>query len=176
MSFIRLFIILLFTFSISTYSHGQKRKKKTYEVVQVNLVSDNDTITFNELRIYKIKHSFEVSEILYNKFGDWDEYTIGRYHPHVPQLIWRNLILVGTTNKEFFVSTCGTETMTEYFSSVIVLDQNGIDCFSNGYPLRQELIDFFITEVVNNKKRNNRFLSKKRKTMKSYQQEMKINN
>jgi len=147
------YLILTLFISILIIGCGPAKQKKQeanleFQVVEVPMVVDNDTIIINELRFYEIANALQTMQLNYDKHGKWNSLIDGRYQSNVPQLIWTNVKLLDQ-NETFTVSACGTETMKEYFSGVMVLDENSRDCLSDNYPNKDELIEYFSSNMRN---------------------------
>ena len=117
-----------------------------FEVVQVPIVSNSDTLILNELRFYTIRSSMNSIHMLTSMYGNHDKEYRGRYQANLPQLIWENKDIF--QNGELYtISACGTETGTEAFASVAVFDSENNDCLMIDYPNRQAFIDFFVSKM-----------------------------
>ena len=144
-------LILSIFISMLIAGCGSTKQKKEeakieFEVVEVPMVVENDTIIVNELRFYEIANALQTMQLNYDKHGKWNTEMNGRYQFNVPQLIWKNVKLLDQ-NQNFTVSACGTETMAEYFSGVMVLDENNRDCLSENHPNKDELIEYFASNM-----------------------------
>ncbi|QIE58660.1 hypothetical protein G5B37_03515 [Rasiella rasia] len=116
-------------------------RKVDYEVVQVPIVQENDTIISNELRFYEITSALNSMQLMYDNFGKWDLTLAGRYQHNVPQLIWKNVDLIGNGNK-YTISANGTETTSDFFTSFVILDQKGNDALTEKNESRNAIIDY----------------------------------
>jgi len=144
----RTITILLLTIMCSCQTSLQKVRTANpeFEVVQVPIVNQNDTIILNELRFYRISSAVNFMQLFYDEYGKWDLVIDGRYQSNVPQLIWKDIKLTDD-HETYTISTCGTETHTKYFASVVVLNKEDIDCLSLEYPKRQIIIDFLVSKM-----------------------------
>ncbi len=141
-------LIGMFIVGCGPTKQNEKEAKLEFEVVEVPMVVDNDTIIVNELRFYEIANALQSMQLNYDKHGKWNSVINGRYQSNVPQLIWTNVKILNQ-NETFTVSACGTETMSEYFSGIMVLDENNRDCFSENHPNRDQLIAYFSSNMRN---------------------------
>jgi len=117
-----------------------------FEVVQVPIISEGDTLILNELRFYTIRSALNSIQMISGIYGDRDLELDGRYQSNLPQMIWKRKKILN--NDELYtISACGTETGTEYFASIAVFDSQNKDCLQLNHPHRKELIDFFVGEM-----------------------------
>ena len=121
-------------------------KTAEFDVVQVPIVSEGDTLILNELRFYTIHSALNSIHMISGIYGDPNMELEGRYQSNLPQMIWHNKEILD--NDELYtISACGTETGTAYFASIAVFDSKNKDCLSYTHPDHQELIDFFVSKM-----------------------------
>ena len=119
-----------------------------YEVVEIPLIYDEDTLYVNELRLYNIQSALDAKVIMYYNYGKWDLVSSGKYQDNIKEHVWKRVKLLENEGA-FFVSADGTETLDEYFASLIIVDTHNNDCLNPNYPLRNELIDLFVRKLAN---------------------------
>ena len=117
-----------------------------FEVVQVPIISESDTLILNELRFYTIHSARNSIQMISSIYGDWNMQLDGRYQSNLSQMVWKNKEILNN-NELYTISACGTETQTDYFASIAVFDSQNKDCFNLTHPDRQELIDFFVSKM-----------------------------
>ncbi|WP_396218610.1 hypothetical protein, partial [Flavobacterium sp.] len=66
--------------------------------------------------------------------------------------------------KTYTIIADGTETLEDYFSTIIIYDSDNIDCLNPDYPLRVEIIAFFQSKMktIESKNFNYNILRKKK--------------
>lgn len=134
-------ILLLFTelfFSCNTKK--TLVKEKDFGVQQIVVNQDIDNLLLNELRFYKTKSALDVSKLCYDSFGKWNSKIAGKHQDNINTFIWEKKYINGNP---YTLLADGTETQKESFSCLMVFDKNGLDCFKNNHPKKEELIEFF---------------------------------
>lgn len=138
-----LLILLFCVISCSTSkSTAALKPYSDFEIIEFPLVLEKDTITLSELRFYKIQSALDAMKLMYLSYGDWSKKSQGRYQENINQIVWNNVKLLGN-NENFTVIANGTETLNEYFTSLIVLDSKNEDCLNTSHPLKEKLIELF---------------------------------
>ena len=119
-----------------------------YTLVERAYVEDNDTTYVTEMQFEPIASATDIQSAFFNNFGEWDAKYEGKYNPRIEQIIWERCKLLGT-DEEFYIITDGEESGTEYFSAVMVFDQNGNDLLKESSPLRGALTERLIVLMKN---------------------------
>jgi len=138
---IPLLIFILFLIGCSSYKTSQYSylNHQKYKLVTVPFEFKKDTLSVTEIRFYKIRSAKNTQQILYDKFGKWNQRTLSKYGNRMNQLVWINKSLL-KDNNQFTIFADGVETNTDYYASVIVLDANFKDCINPSHPLSELLI------------------------------------
>jgi len=105
-----------------------------------------DTILVTEIRFYKISSALNTQQVLYDKFGKWNQKTISKYGNRMNQLVWINKSLF-KDNHQFTILADGVETKTDYYASMILFDTNFKDCINPSHPL-SKLVIKKLTEMM----------------------------
>ena len=110
-------------------------------------VLNNDTISFNEIRFECVHSSFYTHEVMFEKFGKWDQaiYPSSRKHPI---LMWEKVDLF-SDGKKYIVFTNGIEEWKHIYASVMVFDENEIDLLSDNSKEKEKLTNFFAESIKN---------------------------
>lgn len=124
------------------------RSQIHYQLVERAFVEKNDTTYVNELQFDPVASATDFQSAMYNNFGKWDVKYDGKYNPNIAQIVWEHCKLLGT-EEEFYILTDGEESATEYFSAVMVFDQNGKDLLTKDNPSRDLLIERLIIIMQN---------------------------
>jgi len=144
------FVILIFLiafFSCSTTNKAINSESYTqFEIHKTQITGNINKDIINELRFYKIESSKDAMQLVYQNYGKWNEKFDGKYQANINQIVWRHLKLLNT-EETFTVIADGTETMTNYFASLIVYDSNNKDCFDKNHPLREKLTNLFASKM-----------------------------
>lgn len=112
-----------------------------------------DTIIYNELRFYnkQIDSAYDTMKLMYLNFGNWNSIDKSSYMSNTNRKVWENIKLL-ENNQTFRVISDGTETLEEYFACLKVIDSEGKDCFKDGHPLKNKLINFFYNKMKETRK------------------------
>ena len=147
------FLIIILFYSCSSINNKEIVKKEKYsdiKIVNVKGVIDKNNIYFNELRFSVIKSAMDTQKLMYLEFGVWDNKAKGLHQLNISRKIWENINLFND-NEAFTIIADGTETVSEYYASLIVFDSKGKDCLEENHPLREKIIDIFYEKMKNNK-------------------------
>ena len=133
---------------------------KNFELRDYNLKLDRKKLTVKELRFNATYSSFYTKKVMFDNFGDWDQAIRVRGSRH-PLLMWKNIKLNKNQDKEYIIiarsfedtrsSISKLKRSGEKFSiytSVMVLDSELNDCFSNPKD-RQLIINYFSKGIKN---------------------------
>lgn len=145
----RHFFIIVLLCVLSCSSAKMKTDSKAtveFEVVKTSLVIEKDTLTFNELRFYKVESALDAMKLMYLNYGKWNKKISGKYQSNINRIIWNDVKLFGD-NEVFTVVADGTETLSDYFASLVVFDSEDKDCFNTGHPSRAKLINLFAAKM-----------------------------
>lgn len=129
------------------------------QIVKLETVKVNDTTFLNELRIHDVQSAMYSKKYMYDKYGKWDEETYINNERH-PILIWNNIKLFKEKDDLYSIAANGDENQKEMYSSIIVFDENGKDCFEKNYKNNKELITLFYRGIHKNNKENKYFFQK----------------
>ena len=121
---------------------------REYSIVVDTVINYSDTFYTAELRIFKIKSSMDAMNMMYKNYGEWSGERKGKYQENISQLIWLNVDL-NKDGKKYLVIADGTETMTAYFTSLIIFDSDTKNCFQHDYPERQKLLNLIMGNMRN---------------------------
>jgi len=130
-------------------TEGQSFKSNTdipYAIVVDTVIKNLDTFYTSELRIYEIASSLDATKMMYKNYGDWSGEHKGKYQENINQCVWLDVDL-NNDGRKYIVITDGTETLTEYFTSLIIFDSDTKNCFQYDYPKRQEMIDLVMEKM-----------------------------
>ena len=118
-------------------------------------ISNNDTITFNEIRFECVYSALYSHKVMFDKFGKWDKaiYPSNRKHPI---LMWENIDLCAN-GKKYKVFTNGIEEWKHIYASVMVFDENDIDLLSNNSSEKENLTSYFASLIKKHKTENKGF-------------------
>lgn len=158
-------ITILALISCKTLNQSNETLKKEkaipslkYEVHSTQLVTKSDTVYVDEIRFYNPKSALDCMIMMYSNHGKFDSKYDGKYQDNIKQKVWKNLDLFGD-KKQYSIIADGTETMTEYFASLIIFDENQRNCLSKTHPDREKIIVYFL-QKMQNLKQHNRIYSK----------------
>jgi hypothetical protein len=154
--FLKLVSFLILIVSVLSCSSSKKAVTPNllsdFEIVQTPIVLKYDTVIVNELRFYKIQSAKDAMKLMYLNYGEWNEKNEGRYQENINEIIWSKIKLLDS-DENFTVIVSGTETLSDYFASLIVLDSNNNDCLSDTYSFKDELVKLFTSKMKNLDKR-----------------------
>lgn len=142
-------MLILFSciLSCSTSKNITDLKPSTnFEIIKSPSAFEKDTLILSELRFYKIQSALDAMKLMYLNYGKWSKKNQGKYQENIDQIVWNNVKLL-ENNENFTVIASGTETLSDYFTSLIVLDSSNIDCFNEDHPLKDRLIDLFTSKM-----------------------------
>lgn len=147
------YLIIIIFYSCSSTNNKdiiKTEKHRDIKVVNVKDIIDKNSISFNELRFSEIKSAMDTQKLMYLEYGIWDNKAKGLHQLNVSRKIWEN-ITIFNDNQTFTIIADGTETVSEYYASLIIFDSNGKDCLEENHPLREKIIDSFYEKMKNNK-------------------------
>ena len=121
-------------------------KNKKHEVLLTPIINESDTTYASELRFYNIKSSMDCSKMMYENYGEWDSENAGKYHSNIKQFVWSEIRLLDSEEK-FTIITDGTETMSNYFASIIIYDSSNQNCLDSKYVNRDEILKTVIGKM-----------------------------
>jgi len=139
---------ILFIVVLGLYSCSAKKKSLVnrvgydYDIQEVSIIANLDTIQVNELRFYEINSALDTKLMMFQNFGRWDKLGNGKYQENIKQAIWEGVDLLddGAT---FNVIADGTETKTSYFAGLIVFDGKGNDCLESNSLYKEQILELF---------------------------------
>lgn len=141
---------------------------KDFEINSSNLIKNKNSSYAKELRFNATYSSFYTKNVMYEKFGLWDEEYKVKREKH-PVLIWKNVKLFNDENL-YTVYATGFENSKgdgnqvksnsyhkqvkggnySIYASIIVLDSSGKDCLSDdNLTLRKSIIEYFSNGIKN---------------------------
>lgn len=151
-----LFILALVIVSCKTTKDVYVRPSKQYEtlikkgdgyaIYNSALISEQDTFYTEELRIFEIRSSMDGIVMMYQDYGQWSEKLSGRYQDNINRYIWQDIDLLGD-GERYTVIADGTETMTEYFVSLIIIDQSDKNCLAIDHPQMSTILNFVVDKM-----------------------------
>tara|TARA_R100000935_G_C2743736_1_gene126937 strand:+ start:108 stop:599 length:492 start_codon:yes stop_codon:yes gene_type:complete len=149
----RILSISLICLLLSCKSGNSINQKVEFNIVQVPIIQENDTVISNELRFYKISSAFNSMQLMYDNYGDWDMNLSGRYQGNIPQLVWKDVNLIDD-GKTYTISASGKETLEDFFTSFVILNANGLDALSEKNQSRELIVDYLKSRLkkLGNKK------------------------
>lgn len=115
------------------------------EIMPVQSIVGQDTITINELRFMCTICSCTTKQIMFNQFGKWNKSLPNK------TLIWQNVKLFDDRNTRYTIAATGNESYQSLYSSVMVFDENHRDVLSENSEEKQQIIDFFSSLIHHNK-------------------------
>lgn len=140
-------LLSIIILSCSTSKIDNKKNKPEFEIVKTQIITNNDTISINELRFYKIHSAFDGMMLMYHNYGEWDTKINGKHQNNVTRFVWENVQLLDENSASFTVIADGTETLNQYFICLMVFDSEENDCFNENHPQRDQLIDLFVKKM-----------------------------
>ncbi len=120
----------------------QKPKKSKFEIIQVMYIQKTDTLYGNKLRFNYVSSSLNTKQVMYDKFGMWDEEIRPNNENH-PILVWRNRKLYKNIDDNFTIAVSGLENRNGMYALVAAFDSKNRDCLSQSSKKRNLIIDFF---------------------------------
>ncbi|PKP14915.1 MAG: hypothetical protein CVU07_12425, partial [Bacteroidetes bacterium HGW-Bacteroidetes-23] len=76
-----------------------KSTSTEYSIKTNYAIVDKDTITFNELRFYKINSALDSMKSMYIEFGPWNNTSNGLHQENITRKIWKNIKLFDNDEK-----------------------------------------------------------------------------
>ena len=143
-------IFLLIPFSILGQENLHPKVEATPErkiLILPKKIKPLDTITWNELRFKKPHGALITGAFLFHKFKDWDE-VIKQPKPATEMLVWNNVKLLSESDELFTVFAFGEESISDYYTSVIVKDSNGKDCLRDESEFKGKIIEYFSAAIA----------------------------
>lgn len=117
-----------------------------YGVVQIEMISHTQTFDINELRIFDPRSALDAAVLLYDMTGKWNQLSIGKYQTNINQYVWKD-IFINDTIKNLTVITDGTETLTDYYTSFIVIDDKNQDALNLSHKDRAVIADYLVNAL-----------------------------
>ena len=137
------------------YPYIHKNGFKNYEIGLSKHIKTKDSTYINELKFFNTYSSYYTRKSMYEKFNHWDK-NIFIKGIRKPYLVWEKVKLFPNREKYYYVIAGGfectkcTSNTDRIYASVMVLDENKNDCFSDKNPaLKKELIKFFSEGIKN---------------------------
>lgn len=94
-----------------------------------------------EVKFKKIDGSMTTVARMYTDHGPWHDAV--KVEGYIPTFIWKDVKLLSDKDMRFHVYTSGIETVDEYYSSIMIVDENNVDALASDSPFRQDLIRLF---------------------------------
>jgi len=158
--FIFAFGIILFACSASKSNVSEEcagKYKDDYGGVVENLyttISNNDTISYTEVRFECTNSALNTIKTMYNLYGKWHQYILTSNSKH-RLLLWNNIDLL-SNQKKYNVFAFGVESRNTY-SSILVFDKNGNDVLKNNSEEKKKIIELFSAGIRNRKNKSNQY-------------------
>ena len=124
-----------------------------YNILKIPVIQKNDTINLNVLRFNAVFSAMYTKKVMYDRYGKWTKEIRPNNESH-PILIWENVKLFDNEDRKFTVYANGDENWNEIYASVLVFDNKKLDCFSEDYPDKNRIIDFFSSSIKNLNNKN----------------------
>ena len=124
-----------------------------YNILKIPVIQKNDTIDLNVLRFNAVFSAMYTKKVMYDRYGKWTKEIRPNNESH-PILIWENVKLFDNEDRKFTVYANGDENWNEIYASVLVFDNKKLDCFSEDYPDKNRIIDFFSSSIKNLNNKN----------------------
>jgi hypothetical protein len=67
-----LFLILIVAACKTNQANPQK-KYPEFKIVNTNILTENETVSINELRFHQIKSAIDAMKLMYKNYGKWDK-------------------------------------------------------------------------------------------------------
>lgn len=114
----------------------------------------NDTISYNEIRYECVSSSFATHKVMYDKFGNWNQYIYPK-DSKVPILLWRNIDLFEDGNK-YTIYTFGSEEWKHIYATIMVFDDKENDVLEND-EMRTKVATYFGKLIKRNNSSKKKF-------------------
>lgn len=155
------FYLLFFLMSIIGCSSPKNSINKLpyskFEVTKVPIVFKNDTLSYNELRFYKIKSALDAMVMMYENYGRWNNKISSKYQNNINRIVWHNVKILPNQKETFTVIADGTETMENYFASLMIFDSNEKDCLDEKYPFKDEILNAMLYKFSKLKRKDSSY-------------------
>ena len=122
---------------------AKKSPKPDFEIKPTITVVDNDTISINELRFYKIKTAKDAIRMMNEHYGNAHKTITGKHQDNIQREIWENILLFENDNTKFTIIADGAETRTDYYACLMIFDSEGNNCLNPEHPYRESIIRVF---------------------------------
>ncbi len=119
-----------------------------------NTIVKNDTISYNEIRYQCVGSSFTTHKVMYDKFGNWNQYIYPK-DSNVPILLWRNIDLFKDGNK-YTIYTFGYEEWKHIYATIMVFDDKENDVLENN-EMRAKVATYFGKLIKRNNSSKKKF-------------------
>ena len=133
---------------------------KNHELKDYNFTLNGKKLSVKELRFNAVYSSFYTKKVMFDNFGKWDKIISIKKTRH-PLLVWQNIKLDKNQEKEYTIIARSFEDTTadknvlkrkdeefSIYASVIVLDADFNDCFSNTKD-KENIINYFSEGIKN---------------------------
>lgn len=124
-----------------------------YNILKIPVIQKNDTINLNVLIFNAVFSAMYTKKVMYDRYGKWTKEIRPNNESH-PILIWENVKLFDNEDRKFTVYANGDENWNEIYASILVFDNKKLDCFSEDYPDKNRIIDFFSSSIKNLNNKN----------------------
>jgi len=152
-TFLILLVLNFISCSSSKVGNNEIKMKTNFEdlnIVKTSKVVNSDSITFNELRFYKIDSALDTMKSMYLDYGIWDDQKTGLHQKNIDRKIWENIKLF-EGDEVYTVIADGTETKDDHYACLSVYDSKGKDCFEENHPFKNKIINLFYGKMKENR-------------------------
>lgn len=139
------FLFLLLCTVSCTAARKAQHSAKIVSGLAVGQQLGLDDVT--EVKFTKIDGSMSTAARMYTDYGPWHEAV--KVEGYISTFIWKDRKLLSSHDKLFTIYTSGIETMTDYYSSILIVDESKTDMLSVDSPFREELIALFEERLKN---------------------------
>jgi hypothetical protein len=139
-------LVLVLLSCKSVKQNAINEERSPYAIIESRVVSDQDTIIVDELRLYEIESALDATRLMYENYGSWEEKSEGKFQSNIKQMAWVNVKLF-EDDRAFSVITDGAETDVSFFASLIIIDSNNRNCLSKGHPLREDIVQLMLNKL-----------------------------
>jgi hypothetical protein len=123
---------------------------------QFNYLTENGTLTVNEVKFECVFSAMYTKKVMYDKFGLWNEEVYINSETR-PNLVWNNIHLFDNDDTKFTIIARGIENPTTTYASIMVLDHKNNDLLSPTSKYKSKLINLFSQLIKNNNSKNKKF-------------------
>jgi len=151
---ILIIILVIILAGCSTQKHKKYRipKKPKFEIIRILTVEEIDSLYANELRFNYVISSMNTMQVMYDKFGMWNQEIRLQNKIH-PILVWKNVKLSKSINESFTIAASGVEYWNGMYASIKAFDSKNDDCLNPASEYKNLVIDYFAYNIkhLNNK-------------------------